>query len=400
MAVLRNCMSNAPAADLHAFVTHWWLGSCGPNGFAPLGPPADPILARGCAAAHIVRGSSVETLIGTLADISLQEQQSYSATTRMRLGMVGLSKMGANMTTRLIQGGHEVVVYDRDPAAVARSAEGGAEGADALGALLAKLGQLGAGPRVVWVMVPAGPPTEDTINTLMGQMTTGDIIIDGGNSNYQDSIRRAQTAAQRGVRFLDAGTSGGVWGLKEGYALMVGGDADAVATARPIFETLAPAPDQGWGHMGPAGSGHFVKMVHNGIEYGLMQAYAEGFSIMRHKHDFGNGASVDLDLAQIAELWRYGSVIRSWLLDLTALALQGNPTMEGIAPYVSDSGEGRWTVAEAIALDVPAPIITGSLIARLRSRDEEGYTERLVSAMRNQFGGHAIKHEIDGGTPA
>lgn len=320
----------------------------------------------------------------------------------MRLGMVGLGRMGANMTTRLMQGGHQVVVYDRDPAAVAKSAGGGADGANSLDALLTQLGAAGTEPRVVWVMVPAGPPTDETVNTLIAHMTAGDIIIDGGNSNYQDSIRRAQAAAEKGIRFLDAGTSGGIWGLKEGYALMIGGEADAVETARPIFETLAPAPDKGWGHVGPPGSGHFVKMIHNGIEYGLMQAYAEGFSIMKHKHDFG-GTHTDLDLAKIAELWRYGSVVRSWLLDLTAIALKENPTMEGIAPYVADSGEGRWTVAEALALDVPAPIITGSLIARLRSRDEEGYTERIVAAMRNQFGGHAIKHEADGqgtGAPA
>ncbi len=310
----------------------------------------------------------------------------------MRLGMVGLGRMGANMTTRLIQGGHQVVAFDRDPAAVAKSAEGGAEGADSLDALLAKIGQPGAGPRVAWVMVPAGPPTDGTINALMAHMVAGDIIIDGGNSNYEDSIRRAKACAEKGVRFLDSGTSGGVWGLKEGYALMIGGEADAVETARPIFETLAPAPDKGWGHMGPPGSGHFVKMIHNGIEYGLMQAYAEGFAIMHKKKDFG-GAAAELDLAKIAELWRYGSVVRSWLLDLTAIALQGNPTMHGIAPFVADSGEGRWTVAEALALDVPAPIITGSLIARLRSRDEEGFTERLLAAMRNQFGGHAIKTE-------
>ena len=310
----------------------------------------------------------------------------------MRLGMVGLGRMGANMTTRLLRGGHEVVVYDRDPAAVAKSAGGGASGADSLDALLATLGAAGGGPRAVWVMVPAGAPTDDTVDALTAHMVAGDIIIDGGNSNYQDSIRRAQACAAKGVRFLDSGTSGGVWGLAEGYALMIGGDADAVEAVRPIFETLAPAPDRGWGHMGPSGSGHFVKMVHNGIEYGLMQAYAEGFAIMKKKQDFG-GAEATLDMAKIAELWRHGSVVRSWLLDLTALALKDNPAMHGIAPYVSDSGEGRWTIAEAIALDVPAPIITGSLIARLRSRDTEGYGDRLVAAMRNQFGGHAVKKE-------
>lgn len=305
----------------------------------------------------------------------------------MRIGMVGLGRMGANMTTRLLRGGHEVVVYDRDPAAVAKSAEGGATGADSLERLVAQLGA--PGERQVWVMVPSGAPTEESVTALVALLAAGDAVIDGGNSNYQDSIRRAQASAARGVHFVDAGTSGGVWGLAEGYALMIGGPDDAVARLTPIFQTLAPAADRGWAHVGPAGAGHFTKMVHNGIEYGLMQAYAEGFAILKAKPGFGDAAHT-LDLAQIAELWRHGSVVRSWLLDLTARALAENPQMDGIAPFVSDSGEGRWTVAEAIALDVPAPIITGSLIARLRSRDTAGYGDRLLAAMRNQFGGHAI----------
>jgi 6-phosphogluconate dehydrogenase len=309
----------------------------------------------------------------------------------MQIGMVGLGKMGANMTTRLLRGGHTVVAFDRDPAAVARSAEGGASGAGSLETLVAQL----AAPRAVWVMVPAGAPTEGTITDLVEHLAPGDVIVDGGNSNYQDTVRRAAACAARGVHLVDAGTSGGVWGLQEGYALMIGGTDDAIARLRPVFETLAPAADRGWAHVGPPGAGHFVKMVHNGIEYGMMQAYAEGFAILRHKPGFGDTAH-QLDLAQIAEVWRHGSVVRSWLLDLTARALVENPAMEGIAPYVSDSGEGRWTVAEAIALDVPAPVITHALIARLRSRDSEGYADRLLAAMRNQFGGHAIKTE--GGT--
>jgi 6-phosphogluconate dehydrogenase len=301
----------------------------------------------------------------------------------MELGMVGLGKMGANMTTRLIEGGHRVVVYDRDAKAVAASATGGATGATSLEDLVARL----AAPRAVWVMVPAGDPTESTIQTLSRLLARGDAIIDGGNSNYKDGMRRGAELATRGLQFVDAGTSGGIWGLKEGYSLMVGGDAATVARLRPIFETLAPARDRGWGHVGPSGAGHFVKMVHNGIEYGLMQAYAEGFSILRHKKE------LRLNVEQIAEIWRYGSVVRSWLLDLAATALRDNPALDGIAPYVVDSGEGRWTVADAIDLDVPAPIITQSLIERLRSRDTDSYSDKMLAALRNQFGGHAIKTE-------
>jgi 6-phosphogluconate dehydrogenase len=299
----------------------------------------------------------------------------------MQLGMVGLGRMGANMTTRLLRGGHSMVVFDQNVAAVSTASADGAAGAESLAALVAQL----SAPRAVWVMVPSGDPTEATVSALAGLLAAGDTIIDGGNSNYKDSMRRGVTLAAKGIAFIDAGTSGGVWGLKEGYALMIGGDADAVERLRPIFATLAPATDRGWARVGPSGAGHFTKMVHNGIEYGMMQAYAEGFSILQHKTE------MSLDLAQVAELWRHGSVVRSWLLDLTAQALAANPTMAGIAPYVSDSGEGRWTVAEAIDLDVPAPVITLSLLQRLRSRDSDSYSDKLLSAMRNQFGGHAVK---------
>ena len=298
----------------------------------------------------------------------------------MQLGMVGLGRMGASMTSRLLLGNHAVVVYDQNPVTTAASAAEGATGVASLEALVSLL----AAPRAVWVMVPSGAATEETIAALSAVLSPGDTIVDGGNSNYKDTIRRGELLAARGITLVDAGTSGGVWGLTEGYALMIGGEVAAVEQLRPIFATLAPAPDRGWGRVGPSGAGHFTKMIHNGIEYGMMQAYAEGFSILEHKTEMG------LDLAQIAELWRHGSVVRSWLLDLTALALRENPTMAGIAPYVSDSGEGRWTVAEAIDLDVPAPVITLALLQRLRSRDTDSYADKLLSAMRNQFGGHAI----------
>ena len=299
----------------------------------------------------------------------------------MQLGRVGLGKMGANMTTRLVRGGHEVVAFDRSPDVVKASVGQGARGAASLEDLVKQLNA----PRAVWVMVPAGDPTEATVRALADLLSSGDTIIDGGNSNYKESMRRGAMVAERGLQFVDAGTSGGIWGLAEGYSLMVGGSPEAVNRLRPIFETLAPAKDRGWGHVGPTGAGHFTKMVHNGIEYGMMQAYAEGFSILKHKQEFS------LDLAQIAELWRNGSVVRSWLLDLTARALGEDQNLSSIAPYVSDSGEGRWTVAEAIDLDVPAPVITLALLQRLRSRDAESYTDRLLAALRNQFGGHAVK---------
>jgi 6-phosphogluconate dehydrogenase len=291
--------------------------------------------------------------------------------------------MGANMTTRLQQGGHRITVFDRDPKAVATSVDGGATGAASLDDMVKRL----AAPRAVWVMVPAGDATESTVQSLGRVLQRGDSIIDGGNSNYKDGMRRAADLATRGIQFIDCGTSGGIWGLKEGYSLMIGGDAAAVRRLNPIFQTLAPAPDRGWAYVGPSGAGHFVKMVHNGIEYGLMQAFAEGFSIMRHKEEF------KLDVAQIAEIWRYGSVVRSWLLDLAADALRTNPGLDGIAPYVADSGEGRWTVTEALDLNVPAPIITQSLIERLRSRDTDSYSDKMLAALRNEFGGHAIKSE-------
>ena len=301
----------------------------------------------------------------------------------MELGMVGLGRMGANMAERLLRGGHKVTGFD--PNADARKAlEGkGAASADSLQALVQAL----PAPRVVWLMVPAGAITDDTVNTLLSLLSPGDTVIDGGNSNYNDTLRRAALYREHKLNYVDCGTSGGVWGLAEGYSMMVGGDEAVVKQLQPIFETLAPGKDAGWGRVGPVGSGHFTKMVHNGIEYGMMQAYAEGFSILEHKQEFG------LDLAQIGEIWREGSVVRSWLLDLTTDALTKNPKMEGIAPYVADSGEGRWTVDEAIKLNVPAPVITLSLIARLRSRDTESFTDKLLSSMRNEFGGHAVKKE-------
>ena len=279
----------------------------------------------------------------------------------MQIGMVGLGRMGANMTQRLVRGGHEVVAFDRNAQAIADAATHGATASRSLDDIVAQL----AAPRAVWVMVPSGDATEQTLTELARRLAPGDVVIDGGNSNYQDTMRRGRMLAEHGVHLVDAGTSGGVWGLAEGYALMIGGEDAAVARLRPIFETLAPAPDRGWGHVGPSGSGHFTKMVHNGIEYGMMQAFAEGFAIMHKKEEFA------LDLAQVAEIWRHGSVVRSWLLDLTARALAEDASLEKIAPYVSDSGEGRWTVAEAVALDVSAPVITLALLQRLRSRDAE-----------------------------
>jgi 6-phosphogluconate dehydrogenase len=299
----------------------------------------------------------------------------------MELGMVGLGRMGANMVERLVRGGHRVVGYDRDPGAVARVTAAGAGGADSLAVLAGKLGV----PRAIWIMVPSGAPVDETIAALIPHLSKNDILIDGGNSNYKDSQRRAAGLKEQGFQFVDVGTSGGIWGLKEGYSMMVGGDNAVVEHLRPLFETLAPARDLGWGHVGPAGAGHFVKMVHNGIEYGLMQAYAEGFAVLKKKSEFA------LDMHQISEIWRTGSVVRSWLLDLLSIALKDNPEMAGIAPYVADSGEGRWTVAEAIDLDVPAPVITLSLLQRLTSRDSDSYSDKLLAAMRNQFGGHAIK---------
>jgi 6-phosphogluconate dehydrogenase len=299
----------------------------------------------------------------------------------MDIGMIGLGKMGANMATRLLRGGHRVVAYDINEDAIQAAESAGAEGARTLSEVVDKL----SSPRSVWVMVPAGQITENTIQTLSEHLSAGDIIIDGGNSNYKDSQRRAQELKIEGLNFVDVGTSGGVWGLSEGYSMMVGGEKEVVDRHNPIFETLAPGADQGWGYVGPAGAGHFVKMVHNGIEYGLMQAYAEGFGIMKAKGEF------DLNLHQIAEIWRDGSVVRSWLLDLTSAALEGDQDLEGIEAWVQDSGEGRWTVFEAIDLDVSAPVITASLQRRLRSREDQPFSDKLLAALRNQFGGHAVK---------
>jgi len=299
----------------------------------------------------------------------------------MQIGMIGLGKMGGNMVTRLLQGKHAVVVHDLSEEAIARAVAEGATGARSPKELVAAL----QAPRAVWIMVPAGSPTETTVEAVAALLARGDVIVDGGNSNYKDSQRRGASLATRGIHFVDVGTSGGVWGLKEGYSMMIGGEPAAVALIRPALETLAPARTAGWGHVGPSGAGHFVKMVHNGIEYGMMQAYAEGFALMEKK------AALGLDLHQIAEIWRQGSVVRSWLLDLTADALGKNPTLEGIAPYVSDSGEGRWTVMEAIDLAVSMPVITLALQQRFRSRDESPFADKLLAAMRNQFGGHAIK---------
>lgn len=301
----------------------------------------------------------------------------------MKLGMIGLGRMGANMAQRLTGGGHQVVGFDPKPEARKELESKGATSADSLTTLVAQLPV----PRTLWLMVPAGDVTDGTLKQLLPLLAPGDTVIDGGNSNYKDTMRRAETFAGQQIHYIDCGTSGGVWGLAEGYSLMIGGDEAAVERMRPIFETLAPAKDQGWGRVGPVGSGHFTKMIHNGIEYGMMQAYAEGLSILQHKQAFA------LDLHQVAEIWRYGSVVRSWLLDLTAAALAKNPSMTGIAPYVADSGEGRWTVDEAIDLNVPAPVITQSLIERLRSRDADSFSDKLLSAMRNEFGGHPIKSE-------
>jgi 6-phosphogluconate dehydrogenase len=294
--------------------------------------------------------------------------------------MIGLGRMGGNMVTRLIQGGHQVVAYDRSAAAVQSAVDHGAVGADSLQDLASKL----SAPRAVWVMVPSGGPTEGTINELAGLLSPGDTIIDGGNSNWHDSMRRAAELEAKGLRFVDAGTSGGVWGLQVGYCLMAGGSQEAIAHVAPALTTLAP--EDGFKHCGPAGSGHFVKMVHNGIEYGMMQAYAEGFDIMKSSKVFPS-----LDLPGIADLWGHGSVVRSWLLELATDALKKDPGLDSLEPYVEDSGEGRWTVLAAMDADVPAPIITLSLFERFRSRQANSFTDRMLAALRNEFGGHAVK---------
>ena len=295
--------------------------------------------------------------------------------------MIGLGRMGGNMAQRLLAGGHRVVTYDRSREAVAASQSQGAAGASSLEDLVGQLAQ----PRAAWVMVPAGQPTEDTIDELIPLLAPGDTVLDGGNANYKDSMRRAEKLAGHGIDFVDVGTSGGIWGLTEGYSLMIGAKKEVYQRLEPIFQTLAPAPDKGLSHVGPEGSGHFVKMIHNGVEYGLMQAYAEGFEIMEAKTEF------NLNLAEIAETWRHGSVVRSWLLDLAVNALEEDPQLDNLQAYVDDSGEGRWTVQEAVDLAVPAPVITLALQNRFRSRQEQPFGSRLLAALRNQFGGHAVR---------
>jgi 6-phosphogluconate dehydrogenase len=304
----------------------------------------------------------------------------------MDVGMVGLGKMGANMARRLARGGHRVIAFNRSPetALALATEEPGVSAVTALEELAEQLSP----PRAVWIMVPAGDATEEMIDALLDILAPGDTLIDGGNANYRDTQRRAGKIGARGLHFVDVGTSGGIWGLVEGYSLMIGGETQVTEWLRPLFETLAPAAERGWGHVGPNGAGHFVKMVHNGIEYGAMQAYAEGFEILRAREEFA------LDLHQVAEIWRFGSVIRSWLLDLTAAALAEDPELGDIKGWVADSGEGRWTVAEAIDQDVPAPVITLSLLMRLVSRQDESYAAKLLAAMRNQFGGHPLKREL------
>ena len=289
----------------------------------------------------------------------------------MKLGMVGLGRMGSGMTERLRKDEHEVMTYDPQVESTASSLE--------------ELAQQLEPPRVVWMMIPAGKITEDTTNQLLGILERGDVLVDGGNSNFHDSQRRNEASAEKGVHFLDVGVSGGIWGLQEGFCLMAGGPDDAVALIQPALETLAPP--HGWAHVGPSGAGHFVKMVHNGIEYGLMQAYAEGFEVM-------NSSEFELDLEEIAGIWRYGSVVRSWLLDLLHDALgQHGGDLGDIAGYVEDSGEGRWTIFEAINENVPAPVISAALYARFASREEESFAAKINAALRNQFGGHAVRSE-------
>ncbi len=300
----------------------------------------------------------------------------------MELGMVGLGRMGANMAERLLRGGHRVVGYDPRTDTVDRLVEMGGVAARAPAAVVERLSP----PRTVWLMIPSGDPVDQTIDALLPFLVRGDVIVDGGNSYYKDSMRRGRRVADRGVSFVDVGTSGGIWGLGEGYSLMIGGEREVVGRLTPLFQTLAPGPDRGWGHVGPTGAGHYVKMVHNAIEYGMMQAYAEGFELLMRKHEF------NLDLGQVGEIWRHGSVVRSWLLDLAVRALSENPRLEGIAAYVPDSGEGRWTVIEAIEQACPIPVITMALEWRFRSREPQPFSDRLVAALRAQFGGHEVKH--------
>jgi 6-phosphogluconate dehydrogenase len=308
----------------------------------------------------------------------------------VKLGIVGLGRMGGNMTVRLLRAGHEVVAFDPNADARMRAGQAGAAAALSLEELVGSLEP----PRIVWIMVPAGSVTHDTLSALAKLMSEGDVIIDGGNSNWKESIAHAEQLGEGGISFLDCGTSGGVWGLENGYCLMIGGDRSAYDRAEPIFRALAPAG--GYAYTGPSGSGHFVKMVHNGIEYGLLAAYGEGFEILKASH-------FDLDLPEIAAIWRYGSVVRSWLLELLVEAFQADPELETVRGYVEDSGEGRWTVEAAIAQNVPAPITALSLFARFASRQDESFAAKVIAALRREFGGHAVRPEAAGesqGSPA
>jgi 6-phosphogluconate dehydrogenase len=298
----------------------------------------------------------------------------------MQLAMIGLGKMGGNMSERLLRGGHEVVTFDRSAEAVQKYTKLGATGASSLADVVKKL----KAPRIVWIMVPAGDPVDMTIAELRPMLSEGDIIIDGGNSNFHDTMRRAKSLAEHGIQFIDCGTSGGIWGLENGYCLMVGGEKRAVLRCEPIFKTLAPP--NGFAHAGPSGAGHYVKMVHNGIEYGLLQAYAEGYEILHASKSFPK-----LDMRQIAELWQHGSVVRSWMNELAVRAFEKDASLEKIRGWVADSGEGRWTVQEAIDLDVPAPVITLSLLTRFRSRQADSFSAKVIAALRNEFGGHAVQ---------
>ena len=298
----------------------------------------------------------------------------------MQLAMIGLGRMGGNMVQRLLEGGHKVVVFDRSEDAVKASVAKGAKAAKSLADVIQQL----SAPRIVWIMVPSGAPVEETIGELVPKLAKGDIIIDGGNSNFHDTMRRAEQLAKKGIDFIDAGTSGGIWGLTVGYCMMIGASPGAFMTCEPIFKTLAPK--DGYAHVGPPGAGHYVKMIHNGIEYGMMQAYAEGYEILHASKHF------ELDLKQISALWNQGSVVRSWLNELAARAFARDPDLQAIKGYVQDSGEGRWTVQEAADVDVPAPIITLSLLMRFRSRQDESFSAKVNAALRNEFGGHAVKH--------
>jgi len=300
----------------------------------------------------------------------------------MKLAMIGLGRMGGNMTERLLRGGHSVVAFDRSAETVAKYAAMGATCASGLSDVVAKLDA----PRVVWIMVPAGAPVDQTIAELSASLSPGDIIIDGGNSNFHDTMRRGKELQAKGIEYIDSGTSGGIWGLENGYCLMIGASDTAFAQCEPIFATLAP--EQGYAHVGPTGAGHYVKMIHNGVEYGLLQAYAEGYEILHASKDF------KLDLHQISAVWNRGSVVRSWLNELAEQAFEKDASLAALKGYIDDSGEGRWTVQEAIDLDVPAPVITLSLLTRLRSRQSDSFGAKVIAALRNEFGGHAVKNAV------